>query len=91
MPMYLIERTVPGAHSLNAEERANLSTASCDVLEHMGPGIRWLQSYVTEDKITCIYEADSEDLVHEHGQKGGFPVTKISQITSVLEPALGRR
>lgn len=88
--MYLIEREVPGAHRLDAAQQADVSTSSCNVLREMGPGITWMQSYVTEDKITCIYQADSEDLIREHGARGGFPVTRISQIASTLTPALAR-
>ncbi len=86
MPMYLIEREVAGAHGFTAAQQADITTASCNVLEEMGPGITWIQSYVTEDRITCIYEADHVGLVHEHGRKGGFPVTRVTEITGVLAP-----
>lgn len=91
MPMYLIERDVPGAHTLTSEQQAGISGASCAVLDGMGPQITWLQSYATENKITCIYEAANEDLIREHGAKGGFPVTRISEVASVLSPSLAGR
>jgi hypothetical protein len=90
MPMYLIERDVPGAHALTPEQQAEISTKSCSVLNGMGPKIKWLQSYTTENKITCIYEADNEDLIREHGAKGGFPVTSINLISGVLSPSLAK-
>jgi len=90
MPLYLIERDVPGAHGLTPEQQAGISAASCAVLDGMGPRITWLQSYATENRITCIYEADNEDLIREHGARGGFPVTRISEISSILSPSLSK-
>ena len=90
MPMYLIERDVAGAHDLTPEQQADLCIASCNVLEGMGPRITWHQSYISENRITCIYEADNEELVREHGRRGGFPVTRIREIASVLAPQLVR-
>jgi hypothetical protein len=91
MPMYMIERDVPGAHGLTPDQQAEIATTSCNVLDGMGPGITWHQSYRTENKITCIYEADNEQLIRDHAQKGGFPVTRISEVAGVLSPSLARR
>jgi len=90
MPLYMIEREIPGAEALSSDQQADISTASCKVLSGMGPGITWHQSYSTDDKITCIYEADNEQLLREHAEKGGFPITKISVIANVLSPSLSR-
>lgn len=87
MKTYLIERDIPQAGLLTAEQLKGISQKSCAVLKDMGPDIQWMQSYVTGDKIFCVYKAASEDLVKEHGSKGGFPVNKITEISSVISPA----
>ena len=87
MPKYLIEREVPGAGDLNAAELQGLSQKSSCILQQMGPSIQWLESYVTADKIYCIYIAPSEDLIREHADKGGFPVNSVSEIQSIIDPA----
>jgi hypothetical protein len=87
MKTYLIERDIPNAGKFTAEELKGISQKSCSVLKDMGPKIQWIQSYVTGDKIFCVYKAESEELIREHGQKGGFPVTKITQIDNVISPA----
>ena len=73
MPKYVIEREMPGAGDLSIEELKSISQKSCDVLEEMGPQIQWIQSYVTEDKVYCVYIAKNEEQVREHAKKGGFP------------------
>lgn len=90
MKTYLIERDIPNAGKFTAEELKGISQKSCSVLTEMGPGIQWLQSYVTGDKIFCVYKAENEDLIREHGKKGGFPVTAITEISSVISPATAR-
>ena len=86
MPKYLIEREIPGASKLSAEELQGISQKSCGVLRDMGPQIQWVQSYVTDDKIYCVYIAPNEDAVREHAAKGGFPANRISHISSVIDP-----
>ncbi len=86
MPKYVIEREMPGAGNLSMEELQGISKKSCDVLEEMGPWIQWIQSYVTEDKVYCVYIARNKDEVREHAKKGGFPVDRISEVKSVIDP-----
>jgi len=87
MKTYLIERDLPGAGKLTADELKGISQTSCGVLKEMGPKIQWIHSYVTGDKIYCVYKAQNEDLIREHGKKGGFPVTSITEISSTISPA----
>lgn len=87
MKTYLIERNIPNAGAFTAEELKGISQKSCSVLKDMGPSIQWLQSYVTGDKIFCVYKAENEQLIREHGAKGGFPVTKITEIENIISPA----
>ena len=87
MKTYLIERDLPGAGKFTPEELKAISQTSCGVLKEMGPKIQWIHSYVTGDKIYCIYKAQNEDLIREHGKKGGFPVTNIAEISSTISPA----
>jgi Protein of unknown function (DUF4242) len=86
MPKYLIEREIPGAGDLSPQELQGISQKSCDVLCNLGPEIQWVQSYVTGDKVYCVYIAPSEELVREHASQGGFPANKISVITSTIDP-----
>lgn len=86
MPKYLIERDFPGAGKLTAQELEDMSQKSCEVLEEMGPKIQWVQSYVTDDKVYCVYIAPNEEMVQEHGRKGGFPINLISEIKTVIDP-----
>jgi len=86
MPKYVIERDLPGAGSLSAEELQNISQKSCSVLEQMGPKIQWVESYVTGDKIYCIYIAQDEQAIREHAQQGGFPANRISEVSRVIDP-----
>lgn len=87
MKTYLIERDLPNAGMLSAGELKGVSQKSCSVLKEMGPSIQWVESYVTGNKIFCVYKAENEELIREHGSKGGFPVTKITEINSVISPA----
>ncbi len=86
MPKFLIEREIPGAGDLSAQELQAISQKSCGVLNNMGPQIQWVQSYVTGDKIYCVYIAPDEEIVREHARQGGFPANRISEIKSVIDP-----
>lgn len=86
MPKYVIERELPGAGNLSPLELQAISQKSCGVLSNLGPSIQWLQSYVTDDKIYCVYIAPNEDLVREHALQGGFPANKISEVRTVIDP-----
>lgn len=83
---YLIERDIPGAGQLATADLKGISQKSCSVLEEMGPGIVWLQSYVTGNKIFCVYQAENETLLKEHAKKGGFPITSITEINNTISP-----
>jgi hypothetical protein len=86
MPHYLIERELPGAGKLSADELKGISQKSCGVLSRMGPEIQWVHSYVTGDKIYCLYRAPNEEMVREHARQGGFPANRVSEVTSVIDP-----
>jgi hypothetical protein len=86
MPKYVIERDVPGIGNATDEEVLALSQKSCSVLNKLGPTIQWLHSYVTADKIYCVYIAPDERMVREHAQQGGFPANRVSEIKSVIDP-----
>ena len=86
MPKFLIEREIPGAGRLSADELQAISQKSCGVLRDMGPRIQWLHSYVTDDKIYCVYIAPDERTVREHASQGGFPANKVSRISTVIDP-----
>ncbi len=86
MPKYVIERDIPGAGKLTAQELQAISQKSCGVLREMGPQIQWVQSYVTDDKIYCVYVAPNEDAVRKHAQMGGFPANRIARIRTVIDP-----
>ena len=87
MPKYLIERQLPGAGAMTAEQLRVVSQKSCGVLSELGPDIQWQHSYVTGDAIHCVYIAPNEDMVREHATKGGFPVTSIMKVASIIDPA----
>ena len=87
MPKFVIERAVPGAGKMSPGDLKGLSQKSCDVLKEMGPRVQWQQSYVTDDKIYCVYIADSEKDVLEHAKKGGFPANTVSVVRAVIDPA----
>ena len=86
MPKYVIEREIPGAGSLTQDQILGISQKSCSVLNKLGPEIQWIHSYVTADKIYCIYRAPNEAMVREHAKQGGFPANKISEVTTIIEP-----
>ncbi|CAN5296464.1 hypothetical protein BH24GEM2_BH24GEM2_05820 [soil metagenome] len=86
MPKYLIEREIPGAGELSEDQLQAISQTSCGVLQQMGPEIQWVQSYVTDDKITCIYIAPNEEMVREHASRGGFPANRVSRVSTVIDP-----
>jgi cell division inhibitor SulA len=86
MPKYLIEREIPGAGTLSPDQLQAISQKSCNVLQNLGPQIQWLQSYVTGDKIYCVYIAPNEEIIREHAQQGGFPANRVSEIMTVIDP-----
>jgi hypothetical protein len=86
MPKYVIEREIADAGKLSAQELAAISQKSCGVLSKMGPQIQWLESYVTDDKVYCVYIAPSEDEVREHAKQGGFPANRISEVRTIIDP-----
>jgi hypothetical protein len=86
MPKFVIERDIAGAGELPKQELQAISQKSCGVLHSMGPQIQWVQSYVTDDKIYCVYNAPDEETVKTHAQKGGFPANKIARVRSVIDP-----
>lgn len=86
MPKYLIEREIPGAGELSADELHGIAMTSCDVLRGMGPEIQWVHSYVTGDRITCLYIAPNEAMVREHAEKGGFPANRIMEVRTIIDP-----
>ena len=86
MPKYVIEREIPGAGNLSADQLKGVSQTSCGVLRNMGPQIQWVQSYVTGDKIYCVYIAPNADMIREHATQGGFPANSVSEVTTVIDP-----
>jgi hypothetical protein len=86
MPQFVIEREMPGAGSLSADDLKGASQASCAVLRDMGPDIQWVHSYVTDDKIYCIYRAENADLIRQHAETAGFPANSVAQVRSVIDP-----
>lgn len=86
MPKYIIEREIPEAGKLSAEELQGISQKSCGVLREMGGQTQWIESFVTDDKVYCVYIAPNKEAVREHAEKGGFPANRISEIKSVIDP-----
>jgi hypothetical protein len=86
MPKYVIERVVPGAGKMSAEDLKALSQRSCNVLSNMGPQIQWIQSYVTDNKIYCVYVAPNEEMIREHARLGGFPANQVSSVKTIIDP-----
>jgi hypothetical protein len=86
MPKYVIEREIPGAGALTPEQLMGVSQQSCAVLGKMGPQIQWVQSYVTGDKVYCIYIAPNEEMVREHARQGGFPANRVSEVKAIIDP-----
>ena len=89
MPKYVIERDLPGAGNLTADELRDISQKSNKVICDLGPEIHWLQSYVTDDKIYCVYVAPDEDIIYEHARCGGFPANKVSRVSMSIDPSTG--
>jgi len=87
MPKFVIEREIPGAGELSPAELKAISKKSCGVLSSLGPSVHWIQSYVTAEKIYCVYHAADEALIRRHAELGGFPANKISQVTTMIDPA----
>ncbi|MGH9699244.1 MAG: DUF4242 domain-containing protein [Candidatus Acidiferrales bacterium] len=87
MAKFVIEREIPGAGSMSPQQLQGVAEKSCSVLRNLGPQIQWVQSYVTDNKIYCIYIAPNEEMVREHARLGGFPANKVSQIRSIIDPA----
>ena len=86
MPKYVIEREIPGAGKLTTAELQGISAKSCGVLRNLGPTIQWVESYVTDDKIYCVYIAPNEDMVREHAKQGGFPANRVSEVAGIIDP-----
>lgn len=86
MPKFVIERELPGAGRMTSDQLAAVSQTSCGVLRQLGPEIQWIQSYVTDDKIYCVYIAPNEDMIREHARQGGFPANRIAQIHMIIDP-----
>ena len=86
MPKYVIEREMPGAGRLSPAELKGASQKSCSVLKELGPQIQWVQSYVADDKIYCVYIAPNEEMIREHARQGGFPANRVSEIKSIIDP-----
>ena len=91
MKTYVIERDLPGIGKSTPADLKSISQTSCNVLDGLGPQIKWMHSYVTGDKIYCVYQAENEELIREHGVKGGFPVTNIMEVKSTISPATAER
>jgi Nickel responsive protein SCO4226-like len=86
MPKFVIERELPGAGSLSTEQLQGVSEKSCSVLRNLGPQIQWVQSFVTDNKIYCIYIAPNEEIVREHAKQGGFPANSVAEVRRVIDP-----
>ena len=86
MPKYLIERNIPGAGNLSPDELRGISQKSCAVLSDLGPQIQWVQSYVTGDRITCVYIAPNVEMVREHARQGGFPADEVLEVRTIIDP-----
>lgn len=87
MPKYVIEREIPGTGQFTGEDLKGISQKSCSVLRELGPDIQWMHSYVTDDKIYCVYRASDEDLITQHAKEGGFPANSIAEIRTTIDPS----
>ena len=86
MPKYVIERDIPGAGNLSPQDLRGISQKSCSVLRELGPEVQWIQSYVTDDKVYCVYIAPDENAIRKHAEQGGFPANRISRVRTVIDP-----
>jgi hypothetical protein len=86
MPKFVIEREIPGAGNLSAAELQSVAQTSCGVLSNLGPQIQWVESFVTDDKVYCVYIAPNEEIIREHARQGGFPANKISEVRTMIDP-----
>jgi hypothetical protein len=86
MPKFVIERELPGAGNLSPQDLKNISQKSCGVLKNLGPQIQWVQSYVTDDKIYCVYIAPNAEMVREHARQGGFPANSVAEVRTIIDP-----
>ena len=86
MPKYVIEREIPGAGKLSAEQLQAISQKSCGVLKDLGPQIQWVESYVTDDKVYCVYIAPNKEMVQQHAKEGGFPANQVNQVMTIIDP-----
>ena len=91
MPKYIIEREIPGAGKLSAEQLAAVAQKSCSVLQKLGPQIQWVQSFVAGDKVYCVYIAPNEELIRQHAQQGGFPANRISEVKAIIDPTTAEK
>ncbi len=91
MPKYVIERNMPGAGALSAHELQAASQTSCGVLRELGPQIQWVESYVTDDKVYCVYVAPNKQMIEEHARRGGFPADRISEVKSIIDPTTAEK
>jgi hypothetical protein len=91
MPKFVIEREIPGAGNLSGEQLQAISEKSCSVLRNLGPQVQWVQSYVTDDKIYCVYIAPNEQAVREHARIGGFPANRVSEIRTIIDPTTAEK
>src|SRR5512133_1904716 len=91
MPKYVIEREMPGAGQLSPTDLQAVSQKSCNILRDMGPQIQWVESYVTADKLYCVYIAPSESMIREHARQGGFPANRISEVKTIIDPTTAER
>jgi cell division inhibitor SulA len=86
MPKFVIEREIPGAGAMSPQQLQGVAEKSCSVLRNLGPQIQWVHSYVTDNKIYCVYIAPNEDMIREHAKQGGFPANRISQVKNIIDP-----
>jgi hypothetical protein len=91
MPKYIIEREIPNAAALSAGELTAIAQRSCSVLQQLGPSIQWVQSFVTEDKITCVYIAPNAEIIREHARLGGFPADRVLEVAVTIDPTTAER
>jgi hypothetical protein len=91
MPKFVIEREIPGAGAMSPQQLQGVAEKSCSVLRNLGPQIQWVHSYVTDNKIYCVYIAPSEDMIREHAKQGGFPANRISQVKNIIDPTTSER